>query len=177
MFLPNRRLNTWACCPILQLQEPDIFPSRSKLIYVLFQIPFGLTLQTDKFRMASRLVSRWISLHQRFRGIVKQWVILLRYDRFFNKTIKLTLQTKFQICWLVNRWFPTLEIVMFVFYFEYTHAVDSLLFGVISFHIAMIQPATWGWNMIRSWCLSAFFCLLYFHLGPLLPSVLALVQR
>lgn len=74
----------------------------SKLIYVLFQIPFGLTLPTDKFRMASRLVSRWILLHRKFRGIVKQWVILLRYDRFLNKTIKLTLQKKFQICWLVN---------------------------------------------------------------------------
>lgn len=123
---------------IFQLQEPGILPSRSKLIYVLFQIPFGLTLPTDKFRMASRLVSRWISLHQRFRGIVKQWVILLRYDRFLNKTIILTLQKKFKICWLVNRWFPTLEIVMFVFYFDYKYAVDSLSFGVISFHIAMI---------------------------------------
>lgn len=176
MFLPNRRLNKWACCPILQLQEPGILPSHSKLIYVLFQILFGLTLPTDKFRMASRLVSRWILLHQRFRGIVKQWVILLRYDRFLCKTIKLTLKKKFQICWL-DRWFPTLEIVMLVFYFEYTYAVHSLSFGVILFHIAMIWPTTWGWKMIRTWCPSAFFCLLYFHLRPLLPSILALVQR
>lgn len=77
------------CCPVLQLQEPGILPSRSKLMYVLFQIPFGLTLPTDKFRMASRLVSRWILLHQRFRGIVKQRVILLRYDRFLNKVSNL----------------------------------------------------------------------------------------